>query len=59
VCFACAPWTSKNHVAGFVDELQLTQLSNRPFIDGWLKAEIKLLEGFHERQMRQLRPGSQ
>src|SRR5215469_13479258 len=51
--------TEENHVAGFVDESQRTQFPNLALVDGRLEAEIKLLEVFHERQMRQLQLGTQ
>jgi len=41
-----------------MDEPQRSQLPNLPFINRWLKTEIKLFEGLHERQMRQLQLGS-
>src|SRR6267378_29191 len=52
--FPHARWTQKNHVAGFVNESQRTQLPNLPIIQRWLKTEIELFEGFHKGEMRQL-----
>jgi len=59
MCFPYAWWTEKNHVARFVDESQRTQFPNLALVDGRLEAEIKLLEVFHKRQMRQLQLGTQ
>src|SRR5260370_22433756 len=52
VRFSHARWTQENHVAGFVNESQRTQLPNLPLIQRWLKTEIELLEGLYEREMR-------
>src|SRR5437660_10544900 len=57
--FPHARWTQENHVAGFVNESQRTQLPNLPIIQRWLKTEIELLEGFYEREMGQLQPRPQ
>src|ERR1700746_1671681 len=54
VRFSHARWTQENHVAGFVNESQRTQLPNLPIIQRWLKTEIELLEGFHKGEMCQL-----
>src|ERR1700675_4267233 len=54
--FPHARGTQKNHVAGFVNESQRTQLPNLPIIQRWLKTEIELLEGFHKGEMCQLQP---
>src|SRR5438132_12690860 len=54
--FPHARWTQENHVAGFVNESQRTQLPNLPIIQRWLKTEIELLEGFYEREICQLQP---
>src|SRR5882762_5716029 len=53
-CVFPTPGGPKNHVAGFVNESQRTQLPNLPIIQRWLKTEIELFEGFHKGEMRQL-----
>src|SRR4030095_13742038 len=59
MCFADARRAQENDVAGLVDETQRAQLPDLPFVDGGLKAEVELIEFFHERQMRQLQPSSE
>src|SRR5215831_1047411 len=53
--FADAWWSKENHVTGFVDETQRSQLANLPFVDRRLKAEIELIEVLYKGQMRQLK----
>jgi len=57
--FACSVRSQKNDVAGLVYEPQRTEFLNLPFVDGRLKAEIKLVEVLQKRQVRQLQPGAQ
>jgi hypothetical protein len=49
----------KNHIAGFMNEAQGAKLANLAFVYRWLKGEVELIEGLHERQMRQLQAGAQ
>src|SRR5580704_2119779 len=57
--FSYTWWPQKNDVAGFVNKPERAQFLNLPFVDGRLKAEVKLIEVLQKRQVRQLQPGAQ
>jgi hypothetical protein len=54
VRFANAGWRQQNDIRSFMDEAQCSEFPDLPFIDGRLKAEVKLIESLDIRQVCQL-----
>src|SRR5579872_2041459 len=52
--FPDAGRSEQDYIAGFMNEAQCSELAHLAFVNRGLKAEIKLLEGFQKRQMREL-----
>ena len=51
MCFPCSRWSHDDDILFFLDEVQIEEVENEGFIDGFGEGEVEGIQGFNEREL--------